>query len=154
MEDTCNFCGLSKPIAELMKDSQRAKGYRNKCYPCLRKEKKEYYQRVKLVGKQGFNYELLAKRTNWAGRKLKEHDDKYRKNFLDGLRSGPCVDCGNTFPPCAMDFDHLPGTVKLFGIMNRWRSRPWDDMLTEIAKCEIVCACCHRVRTEERRSKL
>lgn len=60
-----------------------------------------------------------------------------------------CRDCGYRENSCALDFDHLPGTVKLFDVgMGSWRSR--EVVLAEIAKCEVVCACCHRVRTKDR----
>ena len=73
--------------------------------------------------------------------------------WLYTLKSDPCVDCGNTFPTCAMDWDHVRGK-KLFNIGN---VRGMSDTATnrsraleEIAKCDLVCACCHRVRTKNR----
>lgn len=67
------------------------------------------------------------------------------------LESG-CVDCGYRKHPEALDFDHLPGTEKLHHIgrmPNRLASYELID--AEIAKCEVVCANCHRVRTATRR---
>ena len=72
-----------------------------------------------------------------------------QRAFLARLKDKPCVDCGGKFPPEAMDFDHLPGTRKLCGISELRFSRA--KMLEEIAKCEVVCANCHRVRTARRR---
>jgi hypothetical protein len=75
--------------------------------------------------------------------------------WLDSLKSAPCVDCGNTFPACAMDWDHTRGE-KLFNL-GSMRSSQWVSekakkrILEEIAKCDLVCACCHRVRTSDRR---
>ena len=66
-----------------------------------------------------------------------------------GLKTGPCVDCGGRFPPEAMDFDHLPGETKAFEL-SRAHRHPWDKVLAEAAKCELVCANCHRVRTTAR----
>lgn len=61
-----------------------------------------------------------------------------------------CADCGYRAHPAALDFDHLPGTVKLFqvGAMSGRRRELID---AEIAKCEVVCANCHRVRGVDRR---
>ena len=59
----------------------------------------------------------------------------------------PCADCGGTFPPVCMDFDHIaPGKVRAVSelITNH---ATWDTIETEIAKCELVCANCHRLRT-------
>jgi hypothetical protein len=60
-----------------------------------------------------------------------------------------CADCGYRSHPAALDFDHLPGFEKRFGLARAaWFK--WDDVLMEIAKCEVVCANCHRIRTAER----
>jgi len=61
-----------------------------------------------------------------------------------------CVDCGYAEHDVALDYDHLPGATKLFSISGAW-GRPWQSILDEIAKCEVVCANCHRVRTVGRR---
>ena len=61
-----------------------------------------------------------------------------------------CADCGYNAHPAALDFDHLPGAKKCFTIGSdaiRNRERIW----AEIAKCEVVCANCHRIRTVTRR---
>lgn len=48
-----------------------------------------------------------------------------------------------------MDFDHRPGETKLFDICLGYRySRKKLD--AEIAKCDVVCANCHRDRTYKR----
>jgi hypothetical protein len=51
-----------------------------------------------------------------------------------------------------MDFDHISG--EKIGIISAMVNEPhhysWDALLAEIAKCEIVCANCHRVRTHNR----
>ena len=71
--------------------------------------------------------------------------------MLDGLklRSG-CVDCGYSEHAVALDFDHRPGEIKLFSIGIKWEGA-LVPLLAEIAKCDIRCANCHRVRTAERR---
>jgi len=54
-----------------------------------------------------------------------------------------------------MDFDHREEEVKLFNIANltsqRWMSVA--DLQAEIAKCDVVCANCHRERTHQRRCR-
>lgn len=65
-----------------------------------------------------------------------------------------CVDCGfNEFSE-ALDFDHLPGEEKLFGIGSSLNTASWKRIEAEIAKCEVVCSNCHRKRTAERREAL
>lgn len=60
-----------------------------------------------------------------------------------------CTDCGYKAHASALDFDHMPGHKKLFTIGARPHSRP-EAIWAEIAKCEVVCANCHRVRTWNR----
>lgn len=62
----------------------------------------------------------------------------------------PCADCGLHFHSVAMDFDHRPGEVKLFNI-SASSSRTDEEVEREIAKCDLVCANCHRVRTHTRK---
>lgn len=70
-----------------------------------------------------------------------------KQDRLTQLKVGkPCHDCGNTFHPVCMDWDHLPGEKKLFCV-SKSATRKWDEILTEISKCQLVCANCHRVRT-------
>ena len=64
--------------------------------------------------------------------------------------SQPCVDCGGFFHPAAMTFDHLPGTIKRAEVSNLLHSGYRQVLLDEIAKCELVCANCHAVRTFNR----
>jgi len=64
------------------------------------------------------------------------------------LASG-CVDCGYNDHPAALDFDHVHGE-KTFALSTAMSSSD-ETIRREAAKCEVVCANCHRVRTFERR---
>jgi len=68
---------------------------------------------------------------------------------VDPLKAKPCMDCGGSFPPECMDWDHVRGK-KLFGVGSGVR-RSIKAVLIEIAKCELVCSNCHRIRTRKRR---
>jgi len=67
---------------------------------------------------------------------------------VDALKDVPCLDCGGCFQPVAMDFDHIRG--EKIATVAQMRSMPWARALLEIAKCELVCANCHRIRTQQR----
>lgn len=67
---------------------------------------------------------------------------------LNVLKSSPCVDCGRCYPPEAMDFDHVRGTK--FRMVSTMVSYAWGRVLLEVSKCDLVCACCHRLRTHAR----
>jgi hypothetical protein len=72
---------------------------------------------------------------------------QYRRR-IDELRSQPCTDCGQSFDPVCMDFDQLRD--KDFNISQMVRSYSWDKIKAELAKCELVCSNCHRLRTKNR----
>ena len=70
--------------------------------------------------------------------------------FLRDLRRRPCHDCGETFSPWVMDFDHRDPRTKLFALAaGKALLKSRDVLLAEIAKCDIVCANCHAMRTYE-----
>ena len=75
-----------------------------------------------------------------------------RKVWLDSLKDVPCIDCGGRFPPECMDFDHVRGE-KSFNV-GHGADRSQIQLAAEIAKCEVVCANCHRIRTAGRRKQV
>ena len=62
----------------------------------------------------------------------------------------PCVDCGINYPYYVMDFDHVRGQ-KQANVMELVSTLSKKRIDLEIAKCEIVCSNCHRIRTHMRR---
>ena len=69
------------------------------------------------------------------------------KAWLSEMKeSEPCMDCGESYPACVMDFDHRPGEGKSFEMS---RANEWGEqaILDEIEKCDLVCSNCHRIRT-------
>ena len=71
------------------------------------------------------------------------------REWVDEVKNVPCTDCGVQYPPYVMDFDHvLPGKVRSIAALVARASRAAVE--AEIAKCEVVCANCHRERTHAR----
>jgi hypothetical protein len=69
-----------------------------------------------------------------------------RRSQIDLIKSVPCCDCGCTFSPWKMDFDHLDHKLdNVSDLVSRFAS--WTRVEVEIAKCEIVCCWCHVFRT-------
>jgi hypothetical protein len=79
----------------------------------------------------------------------RRHDNK---DWINSLKEGrPCADCGGLFPPVCMDFDHLDASTKVMNIALMTRSvMSREAIQAEIDKCELVCANCHRLRTQSR----
>ena len=69
---------------------------------------------------------------------------------LNLLKSAPCLDCKECFPPVCMDFDHRDPSTKVRSI-SLMLGAPWEKILSEVAKCDLICANCHRIRTKRRR---
>ena len=85
---------------------------------------------------------LERKRAHWRA----------QARLLDRLRDVPCQDCGRRFPPAAMDFDHRIAGSKRSAVSRMIGRAGTARILDEVAKCDIVCANCHRLRTFRRRT--
>ena len=99
---------------------------------------------------------VRAKADNWnkanpEKRKAAAHARyEIRHAALNQMKSHPCMDCGGKFSPCAMDFDHRPGEIKVGSIAILMAGGRMTAMKEEVKKCDLVCANCHRVRTYNR----
>ena len=73
---------------------------------------------------------------------------------LEKLRRGKCVDCGLRVPfdrPYLFDFDHRERQAKVDAVSKMCRANTMQAIVEEMAKCDLVCALCHRIRTHEKR---
>lgn len=95
---------------------------------------------------------LLKKRWSlWdkKAQKAAKRREAEKRSLVRELKNTACADCGQCFSSEAMDFDHVPGRGgKLGNVSGRATLR---SILNEARKCDVVCANCHRVRTERRR---
>ena len=66
---------------------------------------------------------------------------------IDILKAKPCLDCGVKYPSCVMEFDHVRGTKSATVGRMMSRDQGLKAIMAEIAKCDLVCANCHRIRT-------
>jgi hypothetical protein len=64
-----------------------------------------------------------------------------------------CVDCNTKYPFYVLDFDHSRGN-KVSNIGQMLDYFTTEDILKEVAKCDIVCSNCHRVRTYTRKNNI
>lgn len=115
----CAKCRVMKPASEFTRNGKMLDGLQSWCRECSR------------VSHRVVSANAYAKRA------------AFRKQEKDR----PCADCGGSFPPECMDFDHVRGR-KEFEIGKS--NFPVERLAAEIAKCEVVCANCHRIRTKAR----
>lgn len=128
---SCGRCGQAKPLADFAWRRKAREQRDNHCRPCRADYKHEHYaaHRERYIANA-----LRRKRSVAAERAV------YLVAFF---RDRPCVDCGET-DPLVLEFDHLG--QKSFDIAKGLRDRPWQAVLAEIAKCDVVCANCHPAR--------
>lgn len=58
------------------------------------------------------------------------------------LLGGCCKACGLVDDPCIYDFHHLRDKEYTLGSM--FSNKPWSLIETELSKCVLLCALCHR----------
>lgn len=76
-----------------------------------------------------------------------------KRKFIQEQKTGvACMDCGHEYPHFVMDFDHRPDEEKLFEISKAAKSRSLEEIQSEMKKCDLVCANCHRFRTWYRKT--
>lgn len=103
--------------------------------------------------KSKYNKEWLAKNKKRQNRIVAERHRKLHNEaneFLWNYKlAHSCVDCGEN-DPIVLEFDHVRGEkVEAVGKMAR-DEKPIEKVLEEIAKCEVVCANCHKRRTAKK----
>lgn len=80
-------------------------------------------------------------------RKAKEEKAAYIREYKT---SRGCMDCGGKFPSFVLELDHLDSSQKLYTPATLANLGSWNKLHAELAKCEVVCANCHRIRTAKR----
>lgn len=172
----CSTCKVEQPLADFHKNNRRRDGHESYCKPCRRDrnalnvaKNPEQYKKTKKLWKDAHKEACIRRDKLWRDTNksalIRRDKIKYRKNIntaniirgwvLLNYGGTPCVDCQRTFPWCAMDFDHRLGETKSFNIASKGTQKATQDRIDlvekEILKCDIVCANCHRVRTQQRK---
>lgn len=129
---TCSRCGRTAPEVAFPGTGLR-------CLECSRAVVREHYR-----GNRDY---YVAK----ARRRQIEVVARTRVWLLDHLKSHPCVDCG-TSDVRVLEFDHRDGTGKVAAVAVLARAGyPLERVVAEVAKCDVRCANCHRIRTHTQR---
>lgn len=70
-----------------------------------------------------------------------------RMRVIRYLKEHPCIDCSNS-DIRVLEFDHRNPSEKVDAVSSMIRKgRPWQAIEKEIAKCDVRCANCHRIKT-------
>lgn len=138
-ERRCGRCKEVKPIDAFRPRPDRPGQRDTFCPACRSAYGKEHYakHRQRYIDQAAVvTARKRRERTEWLFSYFAEH---------------PCVDCGED-DPVVLEFDHLGD--KRFDVGTGIADRPWQTLLDEIARCEVVCANCHRRRTAVRRNSV
>ena len=171
---SCSLCTQTKPLTEFK--LQKNGKYHSWCNDCSKEYSRNLARRPDQQAKRKAWYEAnkdkvaVQAKTRWDTNKdqyeparqkwaqenrdstlayFKDKGTEFR-SWVDSLKDGkPCVDCSRFFPPYVMEYDHVKG-VKRHNI-GKMTNHKRERVLAEIAKCDLVCCACHRVRTHQRR---
>jgi hypothetical protein len=116
------------------KDSSRGDGYEYRCREC----------------KKGYRNTPERKEADRkTSRESKKKVLKERYRLIQQMKSAiGCVICENEFTGVCLDWHHKHGTQdKVDTVSNMVCWNKWSDVLSEIEKCEPICANCHKVLT-------
>jgi hypothetical protein len=134
----CNLCNLVQEIDNFSWKNKNKNTRSSKCKSCHKEYVKTHYIN---------NCKLYKDKAYKSNKKYR----KRNKQYVTELKTVPCMDCGNSYDPVCMDFDHLRD--KKTNIANLVKeSYSLARLNKEIEKCEVVCANCHRLRTKNRRN--
>jgi hypothetical protein len=132
----CCMCKIVKPLTEFNRHGQRRDGLQPHCRDCNRARSRRYYA-------ENRDKHLVVVRA-----RIRRIRRENQTRMLAYLREHPCVDCGED-DVVVLEFDHLRDKRMGVGLLLR-RGVSWETIVAEIAKCEVVCANCHRRRTHQR----
>jgi len=101
--------------------------------------------------KQNDAQRLWAQKQNDEFKKIKYRRERDNKKLMMEklnqlkLEKGCCEICGDSHPPCCYDFHHIDELNKKDEVSKlASKGYKWDTILTEIEKCVMICAHCHR----------
>lgn len=112
---------------------------RGRCSDCVAGVKRTWYESRRRLHREE---NRLARRRRY----------EVNSAIIAAAKDVPCTDCGKRFAPEQLDFDHVSGQ-KSFNIGASRHQVSESRLRAEIAKCEVVCAVCHRIRTHDRSAR-
>ena len=134
----CTLCKQERDAEHDFNWKDRNRGVRHsRCKFCQSQLSKDHYEK---------NKQAYSARARARGSIIIPEN---RKRLIEYLMHHPCVDCGHT-DVRVLDFDHVRGK-KLRHISQMINiACSWATIEAEIAKCEVRCANCHRIKTGEK----
>ena len=129
----CQACKECKPEEEFSFKSKALGKRHTHCRQCQQTYKRNHYERNK--------QEYKARSALAKTRSIKRN----QRFILDYLAFHPCIRCGDP-DIMVLEFDHLRDKIKAVSQL-ALDGCSIQRIIDEIAKCEVLCASCHRRRT-------
>lgn len=126
----CYRCMEIKDIADFPKRATKVMGICKICY-------EKYYGSIE---------DREKKRKEANGILHARRVEKCREYVRQHLQNNPCMDCGNHDWE-VLEFDHIDPKCKNENISQIMRRGSLSVLEQEMEKCEVVCANCHKKRT-------
>lgn len=137
MNKYCAKCEIIKSIDQFSKNSKRKDKHAAYCKPCQYACQAVWYKH---------NKERHLKNVNKRSKAYRQEVLQWYKD----LKKAPCTDCRKSYHSSLMEYDHVDTKRdKISEMVNGKCSK--EVILSEIARCELVCAMCHKVRTWNRK---
>jgi len=122
-------------IDQFNKNKAKSDGLTNSCKPCMVIYQAAHYQRNKKKMQAKAAVRQKVRCQNWKDLK----DNK------------ACMDCKVVHRWIALEYDHRDASTKVDDVsIMVAHGLSTTTILAEIAKCDLVCANCHRYRTLKR----
>lgn len=132
---TCNGCKKELPESSFSRRKSRGpKALASHCRSCRVLKVREYARNHRVTYREAIK--RVWERSAAAIRAAKDK---------------PCTDCGMKYPSYVMDFDHRNPDDKKFNLAGAKKRTSLKKIMKEIAKCDVVCSNCHRIRTHRHR---
>jgi hypothetical protein len=156
MSKVCTKCKEEKAFSEFFRTKKHSSGRKSWCKLCCRLHYEANRGSSQAAGRKW--YSANKEKQKEACRKRYKYNKENGLNIIGWLLSRyegtPCMDCATVFPWRVMEFDHRPEEQKAFGVSSRNALLVSPETIAEvekeIAKCDLVCANCHRIRTADR----
>lgn len=129
MNKICILCQQSKSTTDFPWRNKAQERRNNRCKECQKKLSHKHYLN---------NKDQYAKNNKAYKAETRANARKYIKDYLS---KNPCIDCGES-DLRVLEFDHVRGS-RFDCVTHLYREQ---ELLAEIAKCEVRCANCHRRR--------
>lgn len=126
----CGKCKKHLVASRFSRNASKPDGLQSRCKQCFKATHQKYYAKNKALHRV----------------RDRRYKANVREKFFGFLAQRACVDCGND-DPLTLDFDHVRGEKADNVSKMITNGCSWKKLMSEIKKCVVRCANCHRKKT-------